>query len=71
MAGRVAELAPLGEAQMGESALTAGADAAFRAGALGDVEATRQLGRRLATRQQGQQTSAGGAMVSQSGVTGV
>lgn len=71
VAGRVAELAPLGEAQMGESALTAGADAAFRAGALGDVEATRQLGRRLATRQQGQQTSAGGAMVSQSGVTGV
>lgn len=65
------QLRPLAESQMGEASIGDTTDVAFRAGALGDVATSQQLERRLRTRQQGQQTSAGGAMVGQSGVTGV
>lgn len=66
----MAQLRPLAESQMGESTLGDSTDVAFRAGALGDVATQQALEGRLRTRQQGQQTAAGGAMVGQTGVTG-
>lgn len=69
-AARVAELTPLAETQVGESALTAEADAAFRAGALGDVGAQRELENRLLTRRTGQSQTAGGALAGQTGIIG-
>ena len=67
---QMAQLRPIGETQMGESAIPNSADIAFRAGALQDAQAQQQLEARLTTRKLGQQSTFGGASGIQSGLTG-
>lgn len=66
----MAQLRPITETQIGESSIDSSGDLAFRAGALGDVEAQRLAEDRLTTRRLGQQSTFGGASGVQSGLTG-
>ena len=70
-AAKVADLTSLESSTLGESANVITSDAAFKAGALGDTEATKDLENRLLGRQLRQRDTAGGAFVSQSGTTGL
>lgn len=70
-AAEVARLRPLQETQYGESIVGVQSDAAFKAGALNEIESQQALESRLRTRQVRQSGVGGGAIASQSGITGI
>ena len=70
-AAKVADLTSLESSTFGESANVITSDAAFKAGALGDTEATKDLENRLLGRQLRQRDTSGGAYVSATGTSGL
>lgn len=70
-AAKVADLTSLESSTLGESANVITSDAAFKAGALGDIEATKDLENRLLGRQLRQRDTTGGAYVSTTGTSGL
>ena len=69
--GQVASLQGLTSSTFGESATQLTEDVAFKAGAMDDATANKQLEDRLLGRQLRQRDAAGGAFVGQSGTTGL
>jgi hypothetical protein len=68
---QVASLQGLTSSTFGESATQLSEDVAFQAGAMGNVEANKQLEDRLLGRQLRQRDAAGGAFVASAGTTGL
>jgi hypothetical protein len=70
-AAKVAELQGLTSSTFGETNNQISKDAAFKAGALGDVSATQELENRLMGRQLKQRDAGGGAYVASTGTSGL